>query len=290
MTVGTSLTTMSYNPFSNIKENSKINTSSFPNITSEVTSPILISNIYNDLSKGKLQDVVDNKEQDTNIIQVAFTPSIVQKDSSEQPTGKKLIISSLPEDQRAYFVFPTSADNNTSQNSNDTSIVPLYYDPANKTWTNDGCIIDSPIFSKSINVSCDHIGKPVLKGNKVQVVDTAISIVVDVLKDFLTVLRAGNYAALYNFGAFLTAPATNYIVLALVILFFGLIALITMRLKKVDKKVLYYERIKTLYARYKTKKKKKKKGSLKEFINSSLVLSWMELKPHLEVYKSQYRT
>ena len=87
--------------------------------------------------------------------------------------------------------------------------------------------------------------------------DTAISIIVDVLKEFLTVLQAGNYAALYSFGSFLTAPLTNYAVLACVLAFFGLIALITVRLNKEDKIVLYYERIRTLYSRYGIKPKPK---------------------------------
>ena len=97
-----------------------------------------------------------------------------------------------------------------------------------------------------------------------QVVDTAISLIVDVLKDVLTVLRAGNYAALYSFGSFLTAPPTNYAVLACVFAFFGLVALITIRLNKEDKIVLYYERIRTLYARYGIKPKGQNEGLLKE--------------------------
>ena len=262
--VGTSLTTMSYNPYNNIKENTKINTSSFSNTTPNETSPTIISNIYNDLSKGKLKNVVNNKEQDTNIIQITFTPSVVQKDSSDLQTGKKLIISSIPDNQRAYFIFPTSEDNSTSQNSNATSLVPLFYIPINKTWTNDGCVIDPTNFSNAINVSCNHIGKPVLKGNKVQVVDSAISIVVDVIKDFLNVLRAGNYVALNNYEAVLTAPATNYIVLASVFLFFCIIGLISIRLKKCDKKALYDERITTLYVRYGMKKEKKEEGLIEE--------------------------
>ena len=42
-----------------------------------------------------------------------------------------------------------------------------------------------------------------LKGNKNQDVANAISIAVDILKDFLAVLQAGNYASLYSFGLFL---------------------------------------------------------------------------------------
>ena len=101
-------------------------------------TPTTISNIYNDLSKGKLNDVVDNKAQDTDIVQVAFTPTEVQKNSSETPAGNNIILSSLPAGQKAYFQFPTSAKNNSTDNNN-TSMVPLFYNPASKTWTNDGC-------------------------------------------------------------------------------------------------------------------------------------------------------
>ena len=265
------MSSLSYNPFTNIKKNSVINTTSFPsNSSGELASPITISKIYNDLSKGKLKDVVDEKAQDTDVIQVAFTPSEVQKDSSETLTGKNLIIKSLPPQKKAYFSFPTSVKNE-SMESNDTLMVPLFYNPINKQWANDGCVIESPIFSKVINVSCSHIGNPVLKGNKVQVVDTSISIVVDVLEDILEVLRAGNYEALYDFGSFLTAPPTNYAVLACVIVFFGIVAVITIRLKKKDKKVLYFERIRTLYRRYGIKPIGQNQGLLKDafgFISS----------------------
>ena len=182
LAIGTSMSSLSYNPFVNIKKSSVINTTSFPSNTSgQLVTPTTISKIYNDLSKGKLKDVVDEKAQDTDVIQVSITPSQVQKDSSETLTGKNLIISSLPSQQRAYFTFPTSIKNDSIVN--DTLIIPLFYNAVNKQWTNDGCEIDSPIFNSIISVSCSHIGKPVLKGNKVQVVDTAISIVVDVLKD-----------------------------------------------------------------------------------------------------------
>ena len=264
LAVGTSMSSLSYNPFSNIKKNSAINTTSFSsNSSGELATPTTISSIYNDLSKGKLKDVVDEQEQDTDVIQVAFTPSEVQKDSSETLTGKNLIISSLPPQKKAYFTFPTPVKND-SMEIKDTLMVPLFYNPANKQWTNDGCQIDSPIFTSVINVSCSHIGKPVLKGNKVQVFDTAISIVVDVLKDVLNVLRAGNYEALYSFDSFLDAPPTNYAVLACVLVFFGLIGLITVRLKKKDRKVLFYERIRTLYKRFGIKPKGQSEGLLKD--------------------------
>jgi hypothetical protein len=143
-------------------------------------------------------------------------------------------------------------------------MVPLFYNAVNKQWTNDGCVIDSPFLTSVINVSCTHIGQPVLKGNKVQVVETAISIICDVLKDVLNVLRAGNYESLYSFDAFLTAPPTNYAVLACVFVFFGLVGVITVRLKKKDRKVLYHERIRTLYKRYGIKPKGQSEGLLKD--------------------------
>ena len=120
-----------------------------------------------------------------------------------------------------------------------------------------GALVETAVFSSLINVSCNQIGQPVLKGNKVQYVATAVSITVDILKNFLSVLEAGNYAALYSFGNFLTAPPTNYAVLGCVFLFFILVGLITMRLHKIDIKVLHYERVRTLYARYGIKRKER---------------------------------
>ena len=159
LAVGTSMSSLSYNPFTNTKKNSVINSSSFSNTsTTGLVTPTVITGVYNDLSKGRLADVVDDKEQDTDIIQVAFTPSEVQKNSSEKPTGKNMLISSLPPGEKAYFQFPSSANNNSTDDNN-TLMVPLFYNSANKTWTNDGCQIDSSIFTSMISVSCNHVGK-----------------------------------------------------------------------------------------------------------------------------------
>ena len=100
-------------------------------------------------------------------------------------------------------------------------------------------------------------------GLKIKLLVNAISIVVDILKDFLAVLVAGNYASLYNFGSFLTAPPTNWAVLACVFVFFIIVAIVSLRLRKVDRKVLYYQRVRTLYTRYGFKIKDDSNGLLK---------------------------
>ena len=253
LAVGTSMSTLSYDPYSNIKVNSIINTTD--NTSNAMVPPSTLSSIYNDLSQGKLQNVVDDKEQSTDIIQAAFTPSQYLKNSSENLTGSNIIIYPLPNNTRSYFQFPTTASSNNT-NTNNSLMTPLYYNTVSKKWTNDGCQIElTSSFSIGINVSCDNIGVPVLKGNKVQAVGMAISIAVDILKDFLDVLRAGNYASLYNFSAFATAPLTNWLVLVCVFVFFGIVATVALRLRKKDRSKLYYERIKTLYKRYGMKPK-----------------------------------
>ena len=156
LAVGTSMSALSYNPFTNTKKSSMINASSISNISTGLASPTVIASVYNDLSKGKLADTVDDKEQDTDIIQVALTPSEVQKNSTEKPTGKNIQISSLPPGEKAYFKFPTSAQNNSTEDNN-TLMMPLYYNIATKTWANDGCQIASSFLASQLNVSCDHI-------------------------------------------------------------------------------------------------------------------------------------
>ena len=263
LAVGTSLSALSYNPYSNIKKGSVINTTSIPNNPTDMVPPSTVSSIYNDLSRGKLQSVVDDTEQSTDIIQAGFTPSQIQKNSSEKLAGSNIIIYPLPNNSKAYYQFPTTASSNNI-NSNNSLMTPLYYNAASKKWTNDGCKIESSNTSNiGINVSCDNIGLPLLNGIKNQNVINAISIVVDILKDLLAVLMAGNYASLYDFGSFLTAPATNWAVLACVFVFFIIVAIIALRLHKLDKSVLHYQRIKTLYARYGIKPKDDGNGLLK---------------------------
>ena len=255
LSLGTSLSALSYNPFSNIKASSVINTTSFSNTTlPDGVTPTTMSSIYNDLSKGKLNNVVDNTAQDADIIQVALTPTQVQKNSSEIPAGNNIVLSSFPADQKAYFHFSTSAKNNSTDNNN-TSMVPLFYNAASKTWTNDGCAIETPFFSSLINVSCNQIGIPLVKGGKVQLETIAVSITVDIIKDFLSVLEAGNYASLYSFGNFYTAPPTNFAVLGCLFVFFILVGFGALKLHNIDIKVLHYERVRTLYARYGIKRK-----------------------------------
>ena len=234
LAVGTALSALSYNPYTNIKKNSVINTTSF-NTSNDMVPPSTVSSIYNDLSQGKLQTVVNDTEQSTDIIQAGFTPSQVQKDSSEKLTGSNIIIYPLPNNSRAYYQFPTTASSNNT-NPNNSLMTPLYYNTVSKKWTNDGCKIESSNSSIGINVSCDNIGKPYLKAIKNQTVANAISIAVDILKDFLDVLEAGNYASLYNFGSFLTAPPANWAVLACVFVFFVIVAIIALRLRKKDRR------------------------------------------------------
>ena len=253
LAVGTAMSSLSYNPYTNIKKNSVINTTSF-NTTNGMVPPSTVSQIYNDLSQGKLQNVVDDTEQSTDIIQAGFTPSQVQKDSSENLTGSNIIIYPLPNNSRAYYEFPTTASSNGT-NANNSLMTALYYDIISKKWTSDGCKVESSNSSIGINVSCDNVGRPYLKQVKNQNVANAISIAVDIIKDFLDVLEAGNYASLYNFSSFLTAPPANWAVLACIFVFFVIVAIIALRLRKKDRKVLYYERIKTLYTRYGIKSK-----------------------------------
>ena len=264
LNLGTGVNALGYNPFANVKQNSIINVSSFSNTSSMSVSPSIISDIYNDLSKAKLKGVVDVKAQDTDIIQASFTPTEIQKDSTETPKGNNLIISSFPPQKKAYFSFPSELKNDSYNSVNNSLMTPLFYQPANKTWTNDGCEVVNADFDNLITVDCDHAGMPVIKAGKIQNVTVAISIIVDIIGDIVAVLRAGNYQALYNFSAFLTAPATNYIVLVVVFIFLAIAATIVLRLKKVDIKVLYNERIRTLYSRYGLKYGEKKPTIIKD--------------------------
>ena len=170
LAVGTSLSALSYNPYSNIKKNSAINTTSLPNNSTDIVSPSTVSSIYNDLSQGKLQSAVDDTDQSTDIIQAGFTPSQVQKNSSEKLTGSNIIIYPLPNNSRAYFQFPTTNSSNNTNMSN-SLMTPLYYNPISKKWTNDGCQVESSNSSSfGINVSCNNIGMPYLDGIKNQAV------------------------------------------------------------------------------------------------------------------------
>ena len=243
--LATSLVSTNFNYMSNMKTNANINVSSLSNYSACNVTPNIVVDIYNDLSNGKLNSVVNTSKQDSSIIKSAIQPFQIQKTGTEEELGRPIGISVFPANTVANFSFTISNPSPV----NNSIYVPLSYSPATKNWTNNGCVIQN--ISDPMNpavASCDHFGIPSYK--KASTYRDEMNIAIDIIKDVIKVIQAGNYKMLYNFNAFATAPLENYLVFVGVLLFFALIGYLSYKVHKLDRRDVHDEKIKALYENY----------------------------------------
>lgn len=254
MTIGITLNGVSFDPYTEIKTNAIIDINSIAN-TSTV-QPNIIAQIYQDLAAGKLQNVVDTKKQNSDILQAIFTPLVIYKNGDSQNSNTTFLIGQLGPDKNVNWTFPING------NPNNSISTPLYYLPDNN-WTNEGCTAIYANFTDKVKASCNNLGNeqqtPTKKVDKV-----SFKIVMDLIESVYDVLKAGNYEMLYNFNAFNTATWQGYFVIVSVILFLGFIGYLAWFLNKNDPLPLFEERIYTLYERYGTDKEEDADGIMKK--------------------------
>ena len=161
-TLATSMNTVAYNPYTNIKSSSSLNASDLANSSTSGVSPSQIVNMYSDLSKGNV-DGVNKNDQEQNILQISFKPFQVQKNGSSVNTSSSFDMQ-LPPGKNVEMGFPSG--NNVSNSTkatfsaqNDLAI-PMYYNAVTKTWVNQGCkLINSTSLNKLV-ASCDSVSPP----------------------------------------------------------------------------------------------------------------------------------
>ena len=260
VTVGVSMQTMENNPYVDVKKNNVINASMLVNSSVSGVTPSAISQIYNDLSSGKIK-VADNMttKQTPAIVEVTLSPSVLQKTGVEQSSGSNIQISTLPAGSQSAFSFPGQKE---VENNTESVAIPMVYLPQSKTWTNEGCTVNATNYSEPFKAYCNHIGiqETKKKANASLNIKSALSITIDIMKNVLSVLAGGNYAMLYSFGSFANASILAYCVAAAVLAFLSLVGVLSRYLHIKDMRDCFEERVITLYKKYKPEDKPQESG------------------------------
>lgn len=247
--IGAVICSTSFNPFINIHKNTEI---SFKSNFTQNSGPNLnnatIAKIYEDLKSANYEDDLNIlKKQEFPIVQLLFKSFIFSNDQSE--SSSYLGIGRLFEDQLLEFEFPIST--NLSLIVNDSLIMPLYFAPPQKTWTNENCTLGNiNITSQNLSVTCKNIGQ---KGVS-NVMDT-FAITIDVIKDVYKVINHGNYHELLEVEAILNFSSRNIVAFCIIGVTYLIIIISIVYLNKMDQHDLYTARIQCL-SRYFNKETK----------------------------------
>ena len=275
-TIVTTMNAVAYNPVSNMKAQSYINTSDMGNLSCTMADSDTIGQIYADLAAGKLNEVVDTKEQSTDILETTFTLSEINKDGSSSTVSDSVSVGNLPSGKKVNWTLPVS------RNPDNSLAMPMYYLPDTDSWTNKGCLIiesDNP----SVTVAqCDNLGASDTTNNRILAKDKPIDIrrlrrkglkiTIDIIKDLFNVMKSGNYKMLVNFGAFANAGWENYLVVVCVVVYLIFVFYMIRYLNLNDNWPLFEEMITTLYERYDTHKEEDAEGFLKNvYIFNSII-------------------
>ena len=256
VTIATTMTGESFNPYVDMKTNSFLDVSSITNLSSSIFAPDTIALIYKDLAAGKLSNDVDTKKLMADIVEVAFNPLFIDKNGNNKNLDSPLGIGKLPEDKKVDWTIPGKVDPNNS------IVVPMYYDDQNKVWINDGCQIAPSNKQGKVKARCNNLGKKPAINIKDINYKSVLKISTDIINDVLNVLKSGNYKMLYNFGAFTNASWSGYLVLSIIIAVLILIGYLSWFLNKHDYWLLFEERIITLEDRYGDDKEEVPEGLL----------------------------
>ena len=256
LTIGTTLNAVLFNPYNNIKTNANIDIESISNILSSIATPEMIAQIYKDLNKGRLENVVNTKRQNSDILQAMFNSMEILKNGDTQKSNNTFLLGKLADNKRVNFTFPMKGDQNTSQS------IPLYY-TQDKKWENKGCdIVPSNDTEKAI-ASCNTLGKEQKSPDK-EKGKPSLKLAVDLIENLDAVLKAGNYEMLYNFDAFFSASWEGYSVICGEFIFLVFIGYLAWYFNKYDDFPLFEQRIDTLYQKYGTDKEEEANGILKK--------------------------
>jgi len=241
VTFGASIYTTSFNPFTNIKNATKISMSSLSPASLNGFFNTTIQRIYEDMSKGMLGNVVNKREQAADLVQLSFKPYQLNNDASEKQINASVQVGDLPPGKEAVFSIP--APKNTSANANETIMVPLYYVPEKDVWSNENCSLDQRAAnSTSLVLRCNHMGK-----GKITSVNQGFTVTVDVIKDVFNVIRAGNYQQLANLNALLEVNDRAIAAYCIVLTIGTVIVIIVVMLIKKDKEDIYQVKLNCLF-------------------------------------------
>eukprot|EP01022_Parablepharisma_sp_SALTPOND_P023301 TRINITY_DN489_c0_g1_i2.p1 TRINITY_DN489_c0_g1~~TRINITY_DN489_c0_g1_i2.p1 ORF type:complete len:3581 (+),score=247.31 TRINITY_DN489_c0_g1_i2:188-10930(+) len=241
--IGAAMYATTYNPYNPVRNGTNISIESLNNASTQGVKPETVQKIYEDLAKGKHRDIVNVKEQNTDLLQLSFKPFEVLKDTTEVPINESVIIGTLPEGKEAVFTLPVEA--NMAKLLNSSIMIPVYRLPDTDTWTNENCTLDSPGITDTIlNMRCKLVGREDRMADEIK---GKFSATVDVVKDVFKVIRAGNYEQLTDLNALVENPTRTLAAFLSVGLILACLAIPEILLIRLDRSALYNARLETLF-------------------------------------------
>jgi len=244
LVIGSSVKTTTYNPYSNIKANTNITISSLTAGSTQGFKEDTVAAIYSDIGAGKLDEYVDKEEQSADLFEVEFKSYEMNSDASQKNLDTSPIAGELPAGQEAAYSLPFGG--NMSDIVGQTIVVPLFYNPTKKLWSNTNCSLDSPnIGDKAFRLRCNHLGLADIRS-----VNQAFVVTLDIIKDVLNVIKAGNYEQLVQFSALIEFSYRTLIIYPLDALVIILVIYASVYLAERDRKILYTMRLECLCRKF----------------------------------------
>jgi len=255
-TLGTSVFTTTFNPFVNIKNNTNISIGSLTPGSTQGFLNSTVKSIYADIRLGRLVGLVNTREQAMPLIQIKFNQMVKNKDGKEMPANTSLSVGQLPGNKTVTFTLP--APGNVSNLINDTLLLPLYYDNEEKIWSNENCTLDTPTENDTVlTMRCNHMGK-----KKITNLNEGFGVTVDVVKDVVKIIKAGNYQQLANVQALLEFSERTMVAYAVVAGVAIVLVSAMLTLRKMDDKDIYDIKMQTLFKRFSPKPQVVQTGAL----------------------------
>ncbi len=251
ITVGAALYSTSFNPYSNMKTHSVVNTSFLTNASTQGLQANTIAAMYADLARGKFTNLVDLRDQEVDLVQIKFKPYEFYPNSSQSRINASIQIGTLPSGEVANFTIPVSA--NMTEYLKKTTLLPVYYNPYTGNWTNENCSLVTPNATDTVLVVlCRQVGT--FANTKasarllasVSSTSDAFSLGVDIIKNVLNVVRAGNYEQLLDFSSAFSSSLSAAVAYPVAAGILALIIFTEVLMFRLDRKALYLAQLKTL--------------------------------------------
>eukprot|EP01022_Parablepharisma_sp_SALTPOND_P023300 TRINITY_DN489_c0_g1_i1.p1 TRINITY_DN489_c0_g1~~TRINITY_DN489_c0_g1_i1.p1 ORF type:complete len:914 (+),score=94.37 TRINITY_DN489_c0_g1_i1:329-3070(+) len=256
--IGAAMYATTFNPYNPVRNGTNISIGSLNNASTQGVKPETVQKIYEDLAKGKHHDIVNVKEQNTDLLQLSFKPYEFFKNTTEVPVNESVIIGALPEGKEAVFTVP--AGTNMSKLLNTSIMIPVYRLPDTDTWTNENCTLDSPgITNAFLKMRCKLIGR---EDRMADAIKGKFSATVDVVNDVFKVIRAGNYEQLTDLTALVGNPSRTLAAFLSVGLILTCLVISEILLIRLDRNALYNARLNTLFNRHDGKEDMLQTGAL----------------------------
>ena len=150
--VSTSMQSLKVNPYENIKTNFLVDVDSISgnSFNTAWINASVIKLVYRDLRRHTFDDLVNLYDQDTDLIQINFNGTILEKDGSSTEYDEPINIGSLENNNTVVFHHPLTS---TEESRDDSIIIPCY--KKLNYWTNAGCSLttttDSEIYTEKYN-------------------------------------------------------------------------------------------------------------------------------------------